>query len=121
MTTKFPCPSCGHLVFDEATGSDGICPVCLWQDDLFGLLTPFEAIGPNKVSLFDAQVNVLAHGVSHLDCLERRQKPKLSYQRDLGWRPIDKRADRFLDDSTYPPDETKVYYWRDDYWLASKS
>ena len=29
-----PCPSCGHLVFDEEPGSYSICPVCGWEDDL---------------------------------------------------------------------------------------
>ncbi|MBA2497402.1 MAG: hypothetical protein H0V33_09975 [Acidimicrobiia bacterium] len=33
-TTRFPCPCCGHVVFEEEPGSDEICPVCFWQDDI---------------------------------------------------------------------------------------
>ena len=29
----YPCPCCGHLVFEEPPGSDDICLVCFWEDD----------------------------------------------------------------------------------------
>lgn len=37
---RFPCPCCGHLVFKDAPGSDEICPVCFWQDDIVQLRWP---------------------------------------------------------------------------------
>src|SRR6478735_11377152 len=60
--SRFPCPACGHLVFDEAPGSDDICLVCLWEDDLTQLRWPALAGGKNEVSLIEAQKNIAQLG-----------------------------------------------------------
>ena len=65
--STFPCPSCGHVVFSEAPGSDEICAICFWQDDIVQLRWPDFAGGANRPSLIDAQKNV-----SRLGAVEKR-------------------------------------------------
>jgi hypothetical protein len=51
MSDRYPCPCCGHVVFDEPPGSYAICPVCFWVDDPVQLRWPDWAGGANKPSL----------------------------------------------------------------------
>ncbi|MBG9386650.1 CPCC family cysteine-rich protein [Caenimonas aquaedulcis] len=94
--TPFPCPCCGRLVFSEAAGSEEICPVCFWQDDLFGLLDPFNVLGPNKVSLESGQTNYAASGISdtRLDRFKARLASASRFAPDIEWRLISAQ-DRF--------------------------
>ena len=114
-----PCPCCGHRVFEGDPGTEEICPVCFWQDDLFSLLDPFEALGPNKVSLIEAQANFASLGLCdpHYAHVKSRLADRARFAIDLGWRPIDPVRDRFRTSADYPVDEGKTYYWRMDYWL----
>ena len=57
MAALYPCPCCGHLTFDDPTGSDEICPICFWQDDGVQLAFPDMAGGANKCSLMEGQRN----------------------------------------------------------------
>ena len=118
QASKSPCPCCGRLVFEGGPGTDDICPVCFWQDDLLCLLDPFEAVGPNKVSLTQAQKNFDSFGLCdprYGDAKNRRAAPR-QFVLDEGWRPIDPAKDRFSSDD-YPADKATAYYWRADYWL----
>jgi hypothetical protein len=116
---KSPCPCCGCIVFDGNPGTEEICPVCYWQDDLFGLLDPFSALGPNKVSLVEAQKNFALIGLCdprYANVKNRLADPKRCII-DEGWRPVDLAKDRFPQGADYPSDEARAYYWRPDYWL----
>lgn len=111
---KNPCPCCGHLVFDGKPGTEEICPVCYWQDDDISLSNPFEAFGPNKVSLHDAQRIYLLHGVcdiSYSSVRHRLADPK-QYPVDVGWRLIDPACDRFLKSDGSFLQSSNCYYWR---------
>lgn len=33
VAERYPCPCCGHLVFEDPPGSYEICPVCFWEDE----------------------------------------------------------------------------------------
>ncbi|MFH8396799.1 CPCC family cysteine-rich protein [Streptomyces anulatus] len=57
MSDSYPCPCCGHRVFDDMPGSHEICPVCFWEDDRVQFRWPTMAGGANKVSLIEAQRN----------------------------------------------------------------
>lgn len=120
VPSKNPCPCCGHLVFEGGPGTDEICPVCFWQDDMLCLLEPFEALGPNKVSLHEAQTNFASFGLcdSSYTAVKNRLVAPGMFSVDKGWRLIDRARDRFAGDD-YPADRTKAYYWRPDYWLRS--
>jgi rubredoxin len=58
---RFPCPSCGYLVFDEPPGSDNICPICFWEDAL-SQLRFVRKTGANRVNLTQAQKNFAQSG-----------------------------------------------------------
>jgi len=121
LPNEGPCPCCGRLVFERGPGTDEICPVCFWQDDLLCLLEPFEALGPNKVSLAQAQRNFSLLGVCdpRYGDLKGRLLDSTNFAADEEWRPIDLAKDRFSKDH-YPEDKAQTYYWRPDYWLSSE-
>lgn len=48
------CPVCGQYEFEER-GSDDICEVCGWQDDIVQELNPDEECGENQMSLNQAK------------------------------------------------------------------
>ena len=118
--TRFPCPCCGHVVFDEPPGSDEICPVCFWQDDIVQLRWPNQAGGANRPSLIEAQAIVL-----HLGAVEERlvpfvRAPTPMEPLDDTWRPFDPDRDAIEEHiggveygKTYAHDSTIYYYWRD--------
>lgn len=51
---KHKCPVCGQYEFEEK-GSDDICEVCGWQDDLVQELNPDEECCGNQMSLNQAK------------------------------------------------------------------
>ena len=121
MAMKYPCPCCGYLVFSGPPGTDDICSICRWQDDVPSLREVTISIGPNKVSLIEGQRNFAAFGASAPRFRERVRAPSSMDQRDPDWRPIDLHIDAFVSNETgytpSPKDKAKLYYWRTDYWL----
>ena len=117
----FPCPCCGRCVFQDLPGTEEICPVCYWQDDLIGLLDPFIASGPNKVSLYDAQLNFSKFGYSELRFIKfaNRLTSSNDFQIDNEWRPINIASDKFFENDFKIENLNKIYYWRSDYWLKT--
>ena len=63
-TVQFPCPCCGYLVFSGTPGTDEICPICGWQDDVSQLRDPSSSGGANEPSLIEAQMNLANFGAS---------------------------------------------------------
>lgn len=108
---RFPCPCCGHLVFDEPTGSYDICPVCFWEDDEFQLLCPTRG-GANQVSLIEGQRNYQRFRVCEPRFAKNVRLARKDEPVETGWRPIDPAVDRIKDASKYPRDVTELYYWR---------
>jgi hypothetical protein len=122
--TKFPCPCCGHLVFDWVPGFHQICPICGWEDDLSQLRFPLMPGGGNVVSLFEAQQNFRSYGASERRNQGRTREPVDGESVEAGWRPLDlsrdnpeKPARGTSYGDSYPwPDTTVLYYWRPTYW-----
>lgn len=78
---KYPCPSCGFLVFSEPPGSYDICEICGWEDDHVQLATPGLKGGANGGSLKNFQDDILKEfppDVQEIDGIKR----------DLSWRPL---------------------------------
>ena len=122
MTLTYPCPCCGHLVFDEPPGSYDICPICFWEDDLSQLRFPMTG-GANHVSLIDGQLNFERYGVCETRFQSKVRAVASSDVRDSDWRPIDEARDNIEAPvpgveygETYPADCTRLYYWRRSYW-----
>lgn len=121
---KYPCPCCGHLVFDFQPGFHQICPVCGWEDDLTQLRFPLMPGSSNGVSLQDAQQNYQDYGASERRNLGTTRSPVEGEKVEEGWRPLDPAVDnvehprrgvRYGD--SYPlSDTTVLYYWRSTYW-----
>ncbi len=133
LAQRYPCPCCGHLVFDEEPGSYDICNVCYWEDDLMQLRFLRSAWGPNHVSLIEAQKNYQAFGAMEMRFISNVRPPKADEPRELGWRMVDPEFDNIEDHSAsgfdaqppsrvpYPDDSTALYYWRPTYWRRSSS
>lgn len=120
----YPCPCCGHLVFDYPPGFHQVCPICGWEDNLAQLRFPLMPGAPNAVSLLDAQRNFAAHGAAELRNVGTTRAPFEGESVEAGWRPLDlardnveepRRGERYGD--SYPYEDTTVlYYWRTTYW-----
>ena len=136
-TINYPCPCCGYFMFAGEPGTNGICKICFWQDDEVCLRWPLMALGPNKVSLLEAQKNYVDIGASEPRLRHAVRPANQSDLRDSTWRPIDLNLDTFekspdfdamneeeYEDyltkrgpvTPYPNDRTRLYYWRDNFW-----
>ena len=118
--SRYPCPCCGHLVFSEPPGSEDICLVCFWEDDLNQLRWPAFAGGANAVSLIEAQRNFSEFGAIEERFAGDVRAPTADEPKDPEWRPI-AGTDPFeaADESApWPNDPTTLYYWRATFWRA---
>jgi len=121
---KFPCPCCGHLVFDREPGFHQVCPICGWEDDISQLRFPLMPGAGNGVSLFEAQRNFQRYGASERKNLGSTRAALEEESVERGWRTLDLdrdnperpvRGNKYGD--SYPwPDTTVLYYWRSTYW-----
>ncbi|MGZ3504307.1 MAG: CPCC family cysteine-rich protein [Vulcanimicrobiaceae bacterium] len=125
MMSRYPCPSCGYLVFDLAPGSEAICPICGWLDDLMHLRFVLFDGRPNGISLLEAQRNFVAIGAKDAHALRNVRFPVASDVRDPDWRPVDLDQDEpesipnDFDGLSYPQDPTLLYYWSPRYFRRS--
>jgi hypothetical protein len=107
-------------VFAEPPGSEDICLICFWEDDLNQLRWPTFAGGANAVSLVSAQYNFQQHGAIEQRFAGDVRPPTADEPRDPDWRPISA-SDSFeeADESApWPEDPTRLYYWRPTFWRA---
>ncbi len=122
---SYTCPCCGYRTFSEPVGSDNICPVCFWEDDLVQLAYPNLAGGANRVSLIEGQKNYALHGVCEPAMKQHVRKPSEGEQRDESWEPYDPTRHRGLNwDSEadrnlwqqVKDNCINLYYWRPEFW-----
>jgi hypothetical protein len=109
---KYTCPCCGYKVFEETPGSDDICPICFWHDDLIDLETMYEPMGPNKVSLEQAQKNYAEFGAKEKRLVEN-VRPATNFEKDENWRMLDRIKDTPKDIDPEAKEPSDLYYW---YW-----
>jgi hypothetical protein len=99
-------------------GSDDICMICFWEDDVMQLRWPQLAGATNAVSLLEAQKNFIRLGASEERFLGDVRPAAPNEPIDEGWRPIDER-DRFEgpdESAPWPEDRSRLYYWRPTFW-----
>jgi len=118
MKSKYPCPCCGYMVFEDCPGSYDICPICYWEDDLTQLRFQ-RTTGANRVSLVEGQRNYDRDGVCELRFRSHVRVATASDVRDPDWRQLDPSTDTIEEPikgkeygDSYPEDTTQLYYWR---------
>ncbi|MEV4603947.1 CPCC family cysteine-rich protein [Amycolatopsis sp. NPDC049253] len=117
---RYPCPCCGHLVFEEPPGSHAICAVCFWEDDVIQLRWPDWRGGANRSSLIEAQ-RVYAELRAMKPRFTGRVRPATASEPiDRSWRQVDLAVDDFeprgVSEEPWPAAGTSLYWWRPDYW-----
>ena len=123
---RYPCPCCGYLEFSGPPGTEELCPICGWRDDLMHLRFPLFNGMPNGISLVDAQLNYSILGAKDAGALKGVRFPTGGDTRDADWRPIDLDIDRpaevpvDFDGLAEPEDPTTLYYWLPTYWQLSQ-
>jgi hypothetical protein len=122
--SKYPCPCCGHLVYDHEPGHHQVCPICGWEDDLTQLRFPLMPGSCNTVSLHTGQQNYRNYGAAERRNIGTTREPFAEERVEEGWRPLDlerdnveepKRGTKYGDSYPYS-DTTVLYYWRATYW-----
>lgn len=119
---SFPCPCCGHLVFDGPPGSEDICLICFWEDDAQQLRFPRLADATNVMSLVDAQLSYARCGAVDERFAADVRKPSAEEPLEEGFRPISD-SDSFEaepSDTAGPDDSTQLYYWRPTFWRKAR-
>ena len=119
-TSRFPCPCCGYQTFPEAPGSQLICPVCFWEDDIMQLRWPLMQGGANSSNLVDSQKNYQRLGAREARLVTKVRAPLEPEGREELWRPVNLKLDNFEEtlvvSSPWPTDRTVLYWWSGRYW-----
>jgi hypothetical protein len=110
---RHPCPACGYYVFSEFNAQEEICPICFWQNDLTDLETMYEPVGPNNVSLEEAQQNFAKFGAVEERFAPKVRRPDETDIRAPKWRPLDRRKDTPRKINADSAKHEELYYW---YW-----
>lgn len=124
MLMRYTCPCCGYRVFNEPPGTEELCPICGWRDDLMHLRFPLFNGMPNGTSLIDAQMNYSVIGAKDADALKSVRFPASEDERDPDWRPLDLDVDQpqempvDFDGLAEAEDATTLYYWLPAYWQS---
>jgi len=80
------CPCCGYRTI---TGTFDICGICGWEHDPVQESRPYhDNLGPNKVTLEEAQRNFAAFGAKSREALADARKPSPDTPRDPDWKPL---------------------------------
>lgn len=102
------------MALPEPVGSDGICPVCQWHDDVDGLVFALDAVGPNKLALIAAQqeFELLRRAPGSREAIRALQFPL-----DPMWRRVVEGRDVFLRSTQdYSGDEYEARVSNPLYW-----
>jgi len=109
--------------FSKPPGSDAICAICLWRDDISQLRFPGTAGGTNRLSLIESQRNFRSFGAAEERSRPHVRKSGPEDKREPWWRPFNPKTDNperqvmgVEYGGTYPANSTTLYYWRDTYW-----
>ncbi len=117
-----PCPACGYYMFSALNEQSEICQICGWHNDLVDLQEMYRPVGPNHVSLEDAQKNFVQIGATEPRFVNEEKfikhpfvrKPTAEDVRDPKWRPLDRNKDKPREiGDPFGKKLEELYYW---YW-----
>lgn len=108
-----PCPACGYYMFSTLNDQSEICEICFWQTDLVDLQSMYQPMGPNHVSLEDAQKNFSAIGAIEQRFVDKVRQPNEKDVRDPKWRLLDRTKDKPHQINANSEHLEDLYYW---YW-----
>lgn len=109
-----PCPACGYYMFSMMNDQGEICLICGWQNDLVDLEEMYRPMGPNHVSLEDAQKSFEKIGVIESRFVGKYGASTKKFIRDPKWRPLDRSKDKPRKiDNSQGINLAEQYYW---YW-----
>jgi Cysteine-rich CPCC len=106
-----PCPACGYYMFSALNEQSEICLICGWQNDLVDLQEMYHPMGPNDVSLEEAQKNFKEIGAKAPKSLGHVRPPTKEDMRDPKWRPLDRAKDTRREINTNSQTPEEIYYW----------
>ena len=96
------CLCCGYVTLSEnSPGSDKICEICFWQDDVTDALVYESATGPNGASLKMARLNFLDFGASDERLFDFVRNPTERDQPRIPFEALDPATDLWLR-TTFP-------------------
>ena len=119
VTSRWPCPCCGHLTLPDGPGAYELCTVCFWEDDGSQLRWPMSSNGANAISLTEAQQRYQRIGAMDRAFRRKVRPPRATESLDPGWRPFDPDVDWThpeLAGERWPANSEALYYWRPTYW-----
>lgn len=123
---QLTCPCCGYITFEAIEpGTNEICQVCGWEDDLYGLIFPLDQYCGGYPSLADAQKNYERYGNCSGDP-KRASKLEAHYERGPSWHPLKDEEIKFLPRErdtpikAFPDDLTVFYYWKETYLFKKR-
>lgn len=89
LDIKYTCPCCGFKTHTNEDHSWEICKVCFWQSCPIGNVRVTAIVGPNPISLVEAQHNFVRFGACDKAILKHVRKPKPDEPKDENFRRIE--------------------------------
>ncbi len=83
---KYTCQCCGYKTHTNEDNSWEICEVCFWQTCPIGNIEITTIVGPNPISLVEAQYNFIRFGACNKEMIKNVRKPKKDEPKDKNWR-----------------------------------
>ncbi len=86
---KYTCQCCGYKTHVNEDNSWEICEVCFWQTCPIGNVEVTKIVGPNPISLVEAQHNFIRFGACDRVMIQNVRKPKDDEPKDENWKPFE--------------------------------
>lgn len=96
---KYTCQCCGYKTHTNKDNSYEICEVCFWQTSPIVNIDVTTIVGPNPISLVEAQHNFIAFGACDIAMIATVRKPKNDEPKDENYKIFD--IEIRIDNETY--------------------
>jgi putative sterol carrier protein len=83
---KYTCQCCGYKTHTNQDNLWEICEICYWQTCPIDNVEVTTIVGPNPISLIEAQHNFIRFGACDKSMIKNVRKPKEDEPKDENWR-----------------------------------